>query len=181
LSRAAALPRAAALGFEDYDPSLVIDAVNELQSLGNGALDAVGRFLAGEGDGLEAPGLFWVLRVLCDLPGGVCFPAVELGEPTVAPPPVPDRLPRFPVVVVDDVPLLPLRGYTLSGFAQSVSEHLDFFQAHGAVRAAPLVPMQDLAALDEAFTRVWGAAYGGHPPREGLDVAREQLARFARR
>jgi hypothetical protein len=170
-----ALARAAALGFDDYDPGLVAEAVNELQPLGDTALQPVERLLSQHDPANPPLGLFWILRTLFDAPE---FPPVRLGEPTV-PPPAGAELPRFPIVLALDLPLLAVRGYALAGFAEPVEHHVTYYRQHGTVRTAPLAPGAPDAALAE-FERQWTSAYGPDAPSEGPAVAREQLARLSR-
>ena len=113
-----ALSLAASMGYEDYRPHLVVDAVNELHPLGRErALDAI----AAE----EGLGCFWVLRALFDPP----LPPVLLGQPVPAPPS--GALDRFPIVLALDVPFLVVRGYVLGGKAQPVSAHIDALRETG--------------------------------------------------
>jgi len=168
----ASLARAAAMEIEGYDPALVIAAVNELQPLDKaGALHAIERCD-------EGPGLFWVLRVLFDVPDDVGFPAVELGTPAIPPPDEPAALPRFPIAIVQDVPLLVVRGYILRGLPEPVAEHVAYFREHGSLRAAALRPVVDGAR--EAFVELWTAAYGDAHLEQALEAVREQLQRVAR-
>lgn len=173
-----ALVRAAPLGFEDYDPGVVIAAVNELQARGAAALSTVDDFLAGWQGPAPAMGLFWVLRVLMDMPGEQPFPAVAIGTPTVDPPADPVRLPRFPIVVVDDVPFLTVRGYMLGGLAQPVEDHVLYYRLWGTVRSKPLAPPSCFDGLEERFRSRWDDAYDGSGPPEGPAVVSEQLARM---
>jgi hypothetical protein len=143
----ATLARAADMQFEDYDPALVVEAVNELQPLGaEAALDRVEELLAARGPAQPSYGLFWVLRVLFDVPPEQGFPPVRIGRPSVAPPPRSGPLPRFPIVIADDVPLLAVRGYSLAGLAEGVDAHIAYFREHGVIRQAPLSPSRDAAA-----------------------------------
>ena len=109
----ASLKRAADLQFRDYDAALVVAAVNELQPLGKEeALDRVEGFLSERAPEKPAYGLFWVLRVLFEAPGDTGFPPVRIGTPTVPPPERTGSLPRFPIVLAADVPILAVRGST---------------------------------------------------------------------
>lgn len=165
-----ALERAAARGFDDYDPYEAAAAVNELHPLGKeGALAAVEQAHAGG----DAIGLFWVLRVLFDVPDGR-FPPVRLGEPTI-PPPEDDALPRFPIVLVQELPLLVVRGYTLAGLPEDVGVHVDYYRAHGELRPGPLAPGDDAEAILGDFVEIWSSAYGEDHHAEAVARVREQL------
>ncbi|MDA0167810.1 hypothetical protein OJ998_01825 [Solirubrobacter taibaiensis] len=157
-----ALSLAASMGYEDYRPHLVVDAVNELHPLGReGALDAV----AAE----EGLGCFWVLRVLFDPP----LPPVRLGEPVPAPPA--DTLERFPIVLALDVPFLVVRGYDLGGKAQPVSAHIDELREHGRLREQPLRPATDPEAVHAAFVAEWRGAFGDEGLAEVEPLVDRQL------
>src|SRR5262245_13157803 len=95
---------------DDYDPGVVISAVNALLPLGKNA--ALSEVAALEPEP-PASGLFWVLRVLFEVPDPPGFPPVILGTPAIPPPSDPASLPRYPIVVVRDVPLLIAGGYVL--------------------------------------------------------------------
>lgn len=162
---------------DQYDPGALIEAVNALQPLGDEeALAAVER-CAGLSE--EIPyGLFWVLRTLFDITSGRAFPPVLLGSADVPPPPRAERLPRFPIVLVEDVPLLTVRGYALGGLPEPVQVHIEFFRSEGQLRAAPLSPRSSGAEVEDAFTSAWRDAYGEPPPGPVTVLVREQLARM---
>jgi hypothetical protein len=172
------LDAAAALDFDNYNPRTIIVAVNELQGHGAGALSVVEGFLARPDTPRPATGLFWVLRVLVDVPPSPGFPPVAIGTPTVDPPTDHARLPRFPIVLLGDVPLLPLRGYVLAGLSQPVEDHLRYYRMYGTVRSLPLQPPQSIEGMEDEFAAVWDEAYDGHGPAEGRAVVQEQLARM---
>lgn len=137
----ALLDRAANMGFDDYNPAHVIAAVNALRPLGKEeALARIDSYLEGR-DGLPYPdGLFWVLRTLFEMPAGRPFPPAGIGRPNISPPAGAEHLPRFPVVVVQDVPLLVVRGYALAGLPEPVERHVAYFRAHGVLPARSLTP-----------------------------------------
>ena len=171
------LDKVATMRVEDYDPVIVVEAVNALQPLGQAkALEAIDAYLAARRKGESSPGLFWLLRVLFDVPAGAAFPPVRLGQPDVAPPASVALLPRFPIVIVDDVPLLVVSGYMLGGLPEPVESHVAYFRAHGVIRAAPLAPAAATADVEADFARVWRAAYGADAPDVSAHV-RAQLAR----
>ncbi len=172
------LDQAATMRFEDYNPDRVIEAVNALQPQGKEqALASIKAYLARRASGHDATGLFWVLRVLFDVPAGQGLPPVRLGQPDISPPPSPEALPRFPIVLVQDVPLLVVRGYLLGGFPEPVDAHVTYFQTHGTIRGAPLAPLRSRERLTEEFARVWSAAYGSSPP-DVRELVAAQVARM---
>jgi hypothetical protein len=178
MSRAVLEP-AATIPLDAYDPAAVIRAVNALQPLGTArALDAIDAYLAGRAAGQETTGLFWVLRVLFDVPAAVGFPPVGLGQPTIPPPADPAALPRYPIVMARDVPLLAVRGYFLGGLPEPVEAHVAYFRAHGTIRPQPLRPPAGLDGVEEDFLRQWRAAYGDAHTAEVRATIQEQLRRL---
>jgi len=166
----------ARMRFEDYNPRRVIEAVNALQPLGKQkALATIKAYLDHRDSDKEATGLFWVLRVLFEMPQGQAFPPVRIGQPDISPPASSDALPRFPIVIVRDVPLLVVRGYALGGFPEPVATHLAYFQTHGTIRSAPLAPSTD--GVTDEFVRVWKAAYGSSSP-DVLGLVSSQIAKM---
>jgi hypothetical protein len=175
--KVAAVRQAAARGFEDYDPGAVAAAVNGLQPLGKeGALGEIEGYL--ESSTADDFGLFWVLRVLFDVSEDVGFPPVLIGQPTFPPPQDPRKLPRFPVALVSDVPLLVVRGYDLAGLAEPVQAHVDYFREHGEVRERPLEPAADPKTVEAEFEELWRDAYGGEYLGQAIAIVGEQLARM---
>jgi len=165
-----AVELASSMGYREFRPHLVVDAVEALRPLGkDGALERIDAQARARPDDV---GLFWVLRVLFEPP----LPPVQLGRPTIDAPSDPDALPRFPIVVVDDVPLLVVRGFALAGKAESLSAHVDWYREHGRLRDAPLRPSGDADAVREHFTEAWRAAYGSDDRLdEALQTVEPQL------
>ena len=87
------LNQVSVMGFEDYNPTYVIRAVNALQPLGKEkALEQIESYLEGCGAKKDYYGLFWVLRVLFEVPGERGFPPVCIGQPDIPPPVEPEKL-----------------------------------------------------------------------------------------
>ena len=173
-----AVARAASMRFTDYDPSKVIEAVNELRVLGkDGALEQVNGYLASHRDD-DSYGLFWVLRVLFDVPADPGFPPVSIGQPSIPPPADPATLPRFPIAIVRDVPLLVVDGYTLGGLPQGVEDHVAYFREHGTIREEPLTPPASAEGLEDEFLELWRTAYGEAHTRQALATIGPQLAKL---
>jgi hypothetical protein len=148
-----------------------VAAVNELQPLGKGpALERVAARRADQ----DALGLFWVLRTLFDVPSDPGHPPVRLGQPEPPEPDDPSALPRFPIVLALDLPLLAVRGYALAGLPEPVEAHIAYYREHGSVRASPLAPPAGGAGVEAEFARLWGA---GEHRDEALALVREQLRR----
>ena len=153
------------------------DAVNALLHLGKGgALAAVEDCLARCAGG-SVDGLFLVLRVLFDVPADPGWqPPLRLGASTPPPPANPRLLPLFPLLLVDDRPLLLVAGYVLGGLAEPVRAHLEHFRAHGTLRATPLAPSAPPEQALEGFRAQYTEAYGAAPASSLLRFIARQLA-----
>jgi len=128
----------------EYDPRRLIQIVNTLQPLGKdkslAVLEEYLRVSGGDRGGRD--GVFLVLRVLFEVPADTgSMPPMMVGDfvPGI---PVGDdrRLPRYPIVIEDDVPLLLARGCNLQGVAERPERHLTYFKEKGQFRKGPLVP-----------------------------------------
>lgn len=163
---------------EAYNPSFVIEVVNALQWLGKEkALERIDSYLASR-DKKVVYGLFWVLRVLFEMPAGRGFPPVRIGQPTIPAPADPAKLPRFPIVMIRSIPFLAAERYVLGGKAEPVEVHLAEYRAHGALREQSLAPPASLDGIEEAFLQTWKAAYGEAYVQQALDAIRAQIARL---
>lgn len=133
-----------------FNPRRLIVAVNALQPLGKArALAALNEYCRVTDDngrnlfgGLEDSSIFLILRALFDVPTNPGYmPRMYVGAPfPVNLPDDPKRVPRFPMVIVDDVPVLLVSGYNLGGMPEPVGVHLDYFQKYGTIRSNLLVP-----------------------------------------
>jgi hypothetical protein len=156
----AVILRASSSRFERYEPIAVIDAVNALVPLGKeGALEALEVFLAREPASDEHQGLFLVLRVLFDTPSGV-HPPMRLGGSSPAAPSDATLLPRFPIALIDDVPIMLVSGYMLGGEPEHVRAHIAFYRAEGVIRATPLAPTKTTSERWAELQMVYNRAYG---------------------
>jgi len=137
-----------------YNPLPVIQIVNTLQPLGKEkALAAVAEYVRVSDEWYDfwgpRSGMFLVLAVCFDLPNGI-YPdqAGGFGAPSPGPPKDPGRIPRFPIAIIDNIPLMLVSGYTFQGMATPMENVVDFYRAKGSIRATPLVPSNDpLAAI----------------------------------
>jgi hypothetical protein len=122
---------------DEFYPNRVLAAMVALQALGReGAAAALRDYLATR---REPPsGLFAVIRGLFMPPEGSVLRPPALGAPVPAQPDA--VLPRFPLVMLDDVPLSVVRGYQLGGLPESVGMHLDYLLSTATWRSAPLEP-----------------------------------------
>ena len=164
---------------EAYNPSFVTDAVNALQSLGKEkALAQIDSYLASRDKQNVVQGLFWVLRVLFEMPPGRGYPPVRIGQPTIPAPTDAAKLPRFPIVMIRSVPFLAADKYILGGKAEPVDIHVAYYRAHGVLIEQPLAPPVSLNGLEEAFLQTWKAAYGEAYVTQALDTIRAQIGRL---
>jgi hypothetical protein len=169
------------MAVEDYNPAHVMAAVNAMQPLGKeGALEQIVSYLESRNQWQAATGLFWVLRVLFEMPAGQRFPPVRIGQPDIPPPTDPEALPRFPIVMVREIPFLAVSGYVLGGLPESLTSHVDTFWIQGIIRKQPLMIPASLEGVEEEFLQVWKAAYGNAYITEALATIKAQIARLAR-
>lgn len=143
---------AAVPSYDDtLEPLALVRAVNALHALGKDrALAVVDEFLR-VSSWLDDPGregVFLVMRALFDVPAAG-MPPMMVGAPSPAPPQDPALAPRFPLVIVDDVPFKLVRGYMLAGHAEPPEDDVAAFRKVGVVRKRPLAPTpRALDAID---------------------------------
>lgn len=156
---------------ETFEIDALIRAVNHLHGLGKeGALDALEEFLVRAGDRCygarprdparidtaDDNGVFLIVRLLFepaeDQWKTYPYPWVGLGEPQ---PRCSDefqaRWPHFPLVVVEDVPLLIVSDYAIAGIRQLPIVHVRWARKHGKLRETPLRPGRDPVGAVEAL------------------------------
>jgi hypothetical protein len=169
------LERASGSDFTAYDPTAVIEAVNALFPLGkDGALKELERFIAGAKlDDDPHHGLFLVMRVLFDADP---HPPLRLGGARLEPPAQASAVPRFPIMMVDDVPVMLIEGYTLGGLPEQLPTHIDYYRTQGKLRPAPLAPTP--GDKRTAFAQAFQQAYGTPPDAQQSAHVDAQLARL---
>lgn len=169
------LVRASSSDFSRFDPRVVIEAVNALVALGpERAWAAIDGSLAGADLAAEPRhGLLLVLRTAFDAD---VHPPLRLGTSDPGPPTDAGAVPRFPLVLVDDVPVLLVARYTAQGLAEPITLHVEHYRAHGTLRAKPLVPGDDADRL-AGVVAVYRAAYHGDPPPAVTTFVEDQLRR----
>jgi hypothetical protein len=171
---------AAASGdFARYHPQRVIEAVNALLPLGkNRALEVIDCYLAGQDLTVDPnEGLFLVLRVLFEVPLDPGYqPRMRLGGTSLQAPLALRSLPHFPLVLIDDWPLMLVSGFTLGGDAEPVTEHLRYFRSDGTLRAKRLSPSHSERGVLDEFKMIYHRAYGTPPTNQMLALIEAQLA-----
>jgi hypothetical protein len=150
------IDRAPRLEGYHYDPLTIIQIVNALQPLGKEtALAVIDEYLRVAPSDFDCPareGLFLVLRVLFDVPDNPGYmPRMFVGAPGPREPTDPKRIPRFPVLLLDDVPLMLVSGYSLGGAPEPVEHHVEYFRKNGRLRANPLSPTNDPLRIYDKF------------------------------
>lgn len=168
----------------NYNPLALIRIVNALQPLGKERALAAVREYVRVGNA-EKNGLYLLLRALFEVPavpGYLPDPGLGNTEGTLLPPDDRRQVPRFPLAIVDDVPLLLVMGYALEGHGPRFTDDLAFFQRNCRLRPARLRPPDNPAAVlqDLESSSQWRYERGhSDPPRYiDLSAANEEVHRF---
>ncbi len=168
-----------------YNPLTVIRAVNLLQPLGKqkslAVIDEFLRVTHRRDPGRE--GVYLVLRTLFDVPDDPGYlPTMHVGQPRPSAPANPKRLPRFPIALVGDIPLLVVQGYQSFGGRGSLSPHLAYYHQQGLLRTKLLVPTSTPFQALEAFTHspAWNftGSEGWNTPERGRGLLENQVLRL---
>jgi hypothetical protein len=127
------------------DPLHLIRVANYLQPLGKEkALAIIDEYCRIHEPGLDETWLFLVLRTLFEVPQPPGYmPPMGIGAMTPAPPKDRVHIPRFPIVIIDDVPFSLLRHVMLAGVPEPATRHVEYFRKHGTIRAGKLRPPDD--------------------------------------
>jgi hypothetical protein len=127
------------------DPLHLVRVANYLQPLGKDkALATIGEYCRIHDVAVDETWLFLLLRTLFDVPQPPGhMPELLIGA--MSPPPPSDRtcIPRFPIVIVDDIPFSLLWGVQLGGQAEPAIRHVEYFHKHGEIRARQFRPPDD--------------------------------------
>ena len=181
------LDHASSSSLVSYNPGRIIQAVNDLIPLGKeDALASIaGYYEAADRQADPRQGLFWVLRVLFDVPADPGYhPPVRLGAPRPAAPDDLRTIPRFPIMLIEDIPLLMVTSFILGGLPETVDSHLELFERKGLMRSRPLRPALDIENDDDreriiaAFVARYQAAYKTKPHHIQLELIHSQLKRI---
>lgn len=135
-----------------FHPRRALDAIVALQALDVDArMPALHAWATSRAPDVPS-GVFAVVRAALQIPGrdqpatewpGALQPGYlrppALGGPTPPAPDDPTLLPRFPVFVLEDVPLVVVSGYTLRGKPEPLTMHLDGL-AEASWRTEPFRP-----------------------------------------
>jgi hypothetical protein len=130
-----------------FDPVSYILATNKLLPLKkDAALTTIEEFVRVH----PSPGsMAWMLllRVLFNVPKDPGYmPPMKVG--IFDPPNLPDqRVPRFPIILYKDIPLLNCNDLRMYDARQPVSEHIDYYRKRCTLRDAPLKPPRGARSL----------------------------------
>jgi hypothetical protein len=144
------------------DPLPLIQAVNALQRLGRERAVTVLRdyLRATPRDQERRNGTFLIVRTLFEVPDPPGhLPMMGVGSPRPAAPADPRALPRFPIVIVDDIPFRVVGGYAVGGKPEAAEDHLEAVAHDGVLRAHPLRPPDDPLAVIDRLAGHAGTAF----------------------
>ena len=164
------------------NPLDLIRIVNALQPLGKDkALAAISEYLrvASRYDDHEmiGHGVFLILRLLFEVPEDPGYmPRMMVGGPQPAEPKDPKILPRFPLVLIDDIPLNLVYGYALGGEAEPAAQHVDYFRKYGKLREHPLHPTDDPLSVMARIQNSPQWLYGSKPGTGDYEMGPKFLA-----
>lgn len=166
----------AAMDYENYSAKIVHAAVAELMKLDKSdALDEIETYLAVHPEAQNSIGLFVLLRVLIEVGEDESYPPLRIGQPTLAPPANSTDLPRFPCLLVKDVPFLVVSGYSLGGMPEQVSDHIAQYRKIGVLRTQLENYPAEWPQVESEISQRWEAAYGSEVPAATLEMVRQQL------
>jgi hypothetical protein len=94
----------------------------------------------------------------------------------------PKRIPRFPVILLDDIPFLMVTGYSLQGSAEPVEMHVEYFRKNGKLRLKMLRPSDSPMRVFRQFQNSFLWAYGDtrRSRSRGETIIMTQLLRLVR-
>jgi hypothetical protein len=142
------------------DPLHLIRVANYLQPLGKTRALAVVEEYGRVCDlTVDETWLFLLLRTLFEVPQPPGYmPALHIGALFPPAPNDPLRWPRYPIVIVDDIPFSFLFGVAVGEFPAHIGDHVAYFRAHGRMRANLLTPPDDpFVAYDRLLEHAPGA------------------------
>jgi hypothetical protein len=168
-----------------FDPLWVIKAVNTLQPLGKDkAVAAVQEFQRVAPIWLQdSADLIFVLRLLFEVPKDPGYMPGVWGRLSLMPRPPddPKRIPRFPIVIMEDIPLDVAFFVLSTGQQPSLAAHVRFYRQRGNIRARPLCPTNKPLEVYPEFLKAYGWLYTNWQDRElGLSFVKDQFRALLR-
>jgi hypothetical protein len=132
-------------GNRTCDPLHLIRVSNYLQVMGKPKAMTVLQEYHRLGAGLDDQNwLFFLLRTLFEVPTSPgSMPDLRIGMMVPPPPTDPKMIPRFPIVLVDDIPFSLIWGTSLIGQAEPLSIQLEYFRRVGKIRRQKFFPPTD--------------------------------------
>jgi hypothetical protein len=141
-----------------FDPRPVVRIVNTLHPLGKTkALAAIQEYARIKPPFPSGPwrGIHLILRALFEVPKSGHFPAMPVGEPFPGMDGNPNLVPRFPLIIVDDIPLTLVQGYLVAGGA-GLPPDFAFFRDSCKWRQRPLLPTsRPFSVLEKIIASDW--------------------------
>jgi hypothetical protein len=144
-------------GIVNYHPLDIVKVVNRLMPMGKQeALGVIEQFEQGQPLALESMcGLFIILRVLFDVPNVPGYhPIMNMGSSQPGPPIQFKSLPLFPVMMIEDLPIMMVTGYTLAGLPDSIGSHIQHFKKKGILRSTLLKPADGQSVTPDYIDRI---------------------------
>jgi hypothetical protein len=165
------------------DPLHLVRVTNYLQPLGKEkALTIMGEYGRVRFDHwMDNIWLFLLLRTLFDVPNPPGFmPELRIWGKIPEPPRDPQLIPRFPIVIVDDIPFIFFGGFRSDTPPPPISTDIVEFRRFGKVRTSVLRPPDDpfLSFKNLRESKEWGyiAASNERPDFNEGDYLRQVLA-----
>lgn len=145
------------------DPLGLIRATNYLYNLGTDKTRAVLKEVSRVGgSGIEGYWLFWLAFTVFDVPSPPgFFDTPRIGALSPQPPARRTSSPRFPIILIDDVPFSVSVGLSINGLPETFGGYMDRLPRMTLVRSSPLRPPDDpfTALLKLIRSREWALIY----------------------
>lgn len=170
-----------------FDPGTHIRAVNLLRAEDKSrVIDGLRKYcelsVGSSSWATDSTRVFLLLRLLfVPTDTGAHFPTIRIGKPSdTETPPVAD-FPLYPLVLLEDVPLLIVSGYMTGGVAEQPSSHIDFCERHCQLRPVALRPPDNPLPLAESLVKSarWYRKTGVEQDRAMLAAQLLRLVRTA--
>jgi hypothetical protein len=119
------------------------------------------------------------MRILFDVPEHPGYmPGAEVGSSPL--PVAPKRIPRFPIVIIDDLPLyIETPPTILLGQPPSLISHVNFYHDHAKVRAKPLHPTNKPTQIYLKYIKEYAGLYADSKEDDAaISSVKSQLQRL---
>ncbi|MDX2362721.1 MAG: hypothetical protein QNK23_18065 [Crocinitomicaceae bacterium] len=145
-----------------FDPTLLVTTANKLQHYKKKEVLAMIRETYDSESGLSLGyGLFLLLRMQFDIPDDMQHLEIWFGKPGTAPPNSTSPTNRFPIIMVEDFPVILITGYMLGGLPENIDRHMEFYKKYGVLRDKPFPTeiRSSRANYYLSFTKEWFKLY----------------------